>query len=75
MGGTGKCHPEWGDPITKEHSWYAFTDKWILAQKLRIPKKQFTYQMMSKKEGGALGPGEAQCSSVGEYQDREAGRA
>jgi hypothetical protein len=30
-----KYHPEWGNPITKEHTWYAFTDKWILAQ---IPK-------------------------------------
>ena len=24
--------------IQSEHAWYAFTDKWILAQKLRIPK-------------------------------------
>jgi hypothetical protein len=23
--------------ITKEHTWYAHTDKWILAQKLGIP--------------------------------------
>jgi hypothetical protein len=22
--------------VTKEHTWYALTDKWILAQKLRI---------------------------------------
>jgi hypothetical protein len=20
---------EWGNPITKEHSWYALTDKWL----------------------------------------------
>ena len=26
-----------------------------------------------KKEGVAPGPGKAQCSSVGEYQDREVG--
>jgi hypothetical protein len=31
-------HPEWGNPITKELKWYVLTDKWILAQKLSIPK-------------------------------------
>ena len=36
---------------------------------------QCTYQMMpKKKEGVAPGPGKAQGSSVGEYQDREVGR-
>ena len=25
---------KWVDPVTKAHSWYALTDKWILAQKL-----------------------------------------
>ena len=34
-------HPEWGNPITKEVTWYALTDKWILAQKHRTPKIQF----------------------------------
>ena len=36
--------------VTKpqEHTWYAFTDKWILAQKLEIPKTQFTDQMKLK---------------------------
>jgi hypothetical protein len=34
MDGTRKYHPEKGDPITKEHTWYALTDKWILAPKL-----------------------------------------
>ena len=29
----------------KEHTWYAFTDKWILAQKLRITKIKFTDHM------------------------------
>ena len=44
-------HPEWGNPITKEHTWYALTDKWTLAQKLRIPKIQFTKHMkLMKKE-------------------------
>jgi hypothetical protein len=36
----GGYHPEWGNPITKEHTWYALTDKWILAQKLRIPLRR-----------------------------------
>ena len=31
--------------------------------------------MMSKKNGGvAPGPGKAQCSSIGKYQNREVGR-
>ena len=38
MDRTRKYHPELGNSITKEHTWYALTDKWILAQKLRIPK-------------------------------------
>jgi hypothetical protein len=29
---------------------YALTDKWILAQKLRIPKRQFTNHMKLKKK-------------------------
>jgi hypothetical protein len=33
MDGTIKCHPECGNPDTKEHTWYVLTDKWILAQK------------------------------------------
>ena len=42
-------------------------DKRILAQKLGIPRKQFTYQMMpKKKEGEGLGPRKAQCNSVGD---------
>ena len=37
--------------ITKEHTWYALTDEWTLAQKLRIPKIQFTkYMKLKKKE-------------------------
>jgi hypothetical protein len=38
MVGTRKYHPERGNPITKECTQYALTDKWILAQKFRIPK-------------------------------------
>ena len=34
----------------KEHTWYALT-KWILAQKLLIPKKQFiNHRNLKKKE-------------------------
>jgi hypothetical protein len=36
MDGSGGYHLEWGNPITKNYTWYALTDKWILAQKLRI---------------------------------------
>ena len=50
MDGNGEYHPECGNPVTKDHSWYALTDKWILALKLGIPKIQFTYQMMPKEE-------------------------
>ena len=32
LDGSGVYHPEWGNPITKEHTWYALTDKWILTQ-------------------------------------------
>jgi len=28
-----------GKQVTKEHTWYALTDKWIVAQKLGISKK------------------------------------
>ena len=41
MDGYGGYHPNWGNPITKEYTWYAPTDKWILAQKLRIPNIKF----------------------------------
>jgi hypothetical protein len=47
---SGGYHPEWGKPITKEHTWYALTDKWILAQKLRKPKIQFAKHMKLKKK-------------------------
>jgi len=42
---------EWLNSITKEVTWYALTDKWILAQKLRIPKIQFAkHKKIKKKE-------------------------
>jgi hypothetical protein len=40
----------------KEHTWYVLTGKWILAQKLGIPKIQFTDQMkLKKKEEQSVG--------------------
>ena len=39
---------------TKEHTWHALTDKWILAQKLGIPKIQFTDERKLKKEDQSM---------------------
>jgi hypothetical protein len=50
INGSGRYHPEWGNTFTKGHSWYSLTDKWILDQKLRIPKIQFAKLMKFKKE-------------------------
>ena len=50
MDGSRGIHPEWGNRITKELTWYALTDKWILAQKLRITKIQFAKHMKLKKK-------------------------
>jgi hypothetical protein len=36
--------------MTKEHTWYVLTDKWILAQKLRISQIQFIDHMKLKKK-------------------------
>jgi hypothetical protein len=49
---SGGYHPEWGNWTTKEHIWYALTDKWILAQKLRISKIQFAKHMKLKNKEG-----------------------
>ena len=50
MDGTWKYHPKWSNPVTKEQTWYALIDKWILAHKLRIPKIQVTDHMKLKKK-------------------------
>ena len=50
MDGTRKYHPECGNPVTKEHTWYVFTGKWILVQRLRIPTMQLTDHMKLKKK-------------------------
>jgi hypothetical protein len=54
MDGSRKFHPECCNPIIKEHTWYALTDKWILAQNCGIPKIQFTYHMKLKKEDNSV---------------------
>ena len=38
MDGCTKYHPELGNSITKEHTWYALTEKWILAQSLEYSR-------------------------------------
>ena len=35
---TKTYHPEWVNPITETHTWYALIDKWILAQMLKFSK-------------------------------------
>jgi hypothetical protein len=48
---SGEYHPAWGNHFTIEHTWYALTDKGILAQKLRILKIQFPkHRKLKKKE-------------------------
>jgi hypothetical protein len=55
MDESGGYHSEWGNPITKEHTWYALTDKWILDQELRIPKIQFAkHKKLKKTEGQSM---------------------
>ena len=36
--------------IAMEHTWHTLSDKWILAQKLKITKIQFTDHMKLKKK-------------------------
>jgi hypothetical protein len=50
MDETRKYHPEWSNPVSKEHTWYVLIDKWILAQKLGMPKIQLTDHMKLKKD-------------------------
>jgi hypothetical protein len=50
MDGPEGHHPEWVKPITKELTWYVLNDKWILAQKLQIPKIQVAKHMKLKKK-------------------------
>jgi hypothetical protein len=54
MDGIRNSHPEWGNPVTKEHTWYTLADKWILAQKLKISKIQFAKHKKIKKEDQSM---------------------
>jgi hypothetical protein len=38
MGRSRKYHSDWGNPDPEKYTSYELTDKWILAQNLRIPK-------------------------------------
>ena len=53
MDGTGKYHPEWDKPITKEHTWYILTDKWIWNSRRR---KTTVWILWSFLEGGTNYP-------------------
>jgi len=47
---TGKwMELENSNPDTKAHTWYVLTDKWILSQKLKLPKIQSTDIYMATK--------------------------
>jgi hypothetical protein len=48
--GSRGYHPELGNPITKEHTWYVLTEKSILAQKLGISKIQLTDHIKPKRK-------------------------
>jgi len=50
MDGTGKYHPEWGNPITKKYTSYALTHKWISVQKLELLKIKSTDHMNLKRK-------------------------
>ena len=51
MDETRKYHSECGNPVTKEHTWYVFTDKWILTKnKLGIAMIQLTDNKKPKKK-------------------------
>ena len=39
MEGTRKCNPAFDNPVTKGHTWFVLTDKWILANKKKKPKQ------------------------------------
>jgi hypothetical protein len=48
MNGIRKYHPELGSPITKEHTWYVLTDKWIISPE--VLNTQCTDHMKLKKK-------------------------
>jgi hypothetical protein len=52
MDGTGKHHPELGNPEPKGHAWFVLTNNWILAKKYRIPIMQLIdHKKFNKQQG------------------------
>jgi hypothetical protein len=49
---TRKYYPKWDNPVTKVHTWYVLTDKWILAQTFGILRIQFTDHIKLRKKKG-----------------------
>jgi hypothetical protein len=50
MDGFRKFHPELGNSVTKEHTWYVLTDKWILGKESGISTIQLTDHMKLKRK-------------------------
>jgi len=53
MDGTRKYHPELSNSITKKYTWYAFTDKWLLAQISNYPRSTDHMKLKKKNEQSA----------------------
>ena len=43
-------YPERGNSVTKEHTWYVLTDKWILGKERGIPTIQLTNHIKLKRK-------------------------
>ena len=69
MDGTRNYDPEQGNPDTKEHSWYALTDKQILAPERSENQRKNSQTLRSaKKEGQNL---EASVSFRDKKEEKE----
>jgi hypothetical protein len=51
MDRTRKYLPEWDNPITKEYTWYALTDKWILISPVQNTQDTIHRPLEPHKEG------------------------
>ena len=75
MDGTRKRHPKQGNPVTKERTWYALTNKQMLVQKLKMNNLQFTqHRKLKKKEDlseGAMVPLRKGIKCSQEQQERQ----
>jgi hypothetical protein len=49
MNGSRKYHPEWGNSVTKEHTWYVLSNKWVLVKVHGTPMVQLTDHMKLKR--------------------------